>query len=598
MLASCNLGPKGYRYTEDLLRLDRERPVSSVSDSAKPSAISTPIVLPEWERWLAQFPDARLANYLLQGFSSGFRIGYNRSSRSSSRCRGNMLSAREHPEVILDYMQSEQQQGRLVGPLGPGVQHVHTSPFGVIPKHNQPGKWRLITDLSSPPGSSINDGIDPTLCSVHYSGLDEAVAMVCRLGRGCLLAKTDLKSAYRIVPVHPDDRPLLGMKWGESVFLDAALPFGLRSAPKIFSAVADTLLWILAQRGVTEAIHYLDDFLIAGQPDSSECAHNLSIALETFRTLGVPVAHEKNEGPSSTISYLGILIDTVKGELRLPAEKLTRILQELERWLGRKACSKRELLSLIGLLHHAASVVVAGRPFLRHLISLSKIPRHLHYMVRLNNAARSDIKWWHAFMTTWNGLAFLPLSRSQVYLTSDASGSWGCGAFWEEKWLQFKWPTHMHTSSIAFMELLPIFLSATVWGSRWQSCRVTCRCDNESVVAVINKGSAKDLSLSHLLRCISFYAAHYHFMLEAQHVPGHHNQIADALSRNNMLLFSSLHPQAVPVPEPIPQEAIQMAMMTNTDWTSQTWRALFKATLPKDSLNPLFGSTPPHRVDS
>lgn len=152
--------------------------------------------------------------------------------------------------------------------------------------------------------------------------------------------------------------------------------------------------------------------------------------------------------------------------------------------------------------------------------------------------------------------------------------------------------------TIAFMELLPIFLSATVRGSRWQSCRVTCHCGNESVVAVINKGSAKDRRLSHLLRCLFVYAAHYHFTLEAQHVPGHHNQIADALSRNNMFLFHRLHPQAVPVPEHIPQEAIQMAMMINTDWTSQTWRTLFKATLPKDSQNPLSQSTPQHRIDS
>ena len=78
----------------------------------------------------------------------------------------------------------------------------------------------------------MNDEIDPTLCSVHYSGIDEAVAVVCRLGRGCHLAKTDLKSAYHIILVHPDDRPLLGIKWEESVFLDAALPFRLSSPPK------------------------------------------------------------------------------------------------------------------------------------------------------------------------------------------------------------------------------------------------------------------------------------------------------------------------------------------------------------------------------
>ena len=195
-------------------------------------------------------------------------------------------------------------------------------------------------------------------------------------------------------------------------------------------------------------------------------------------------------------------------------------------------------------------------------------------------------------------MAFLPLSCTQVYLTSDASGPWGCGTFWEAEWLQLKWPTQMHTYSIAFMELLPIFLATTVWGPKWQSCKVICRCDNQTVVAVINKGSAKDPSLAHLFRCISFYAAHYHFSLHAQHVPGHHNRIADALSRNNLPLFSSLLPQATPAPEPIPQEAVQMAMMTNTEWTSQTWKALFVATLPDDLPSPPLKSTPQHKTDS
>ena len=74
-------------------------------------------------------------------------------------------------------------------------------------------KWRLIVDLSSPHDASVNDGIDSAYASIHYS--------------------------YRSVPVHPDDRLLLGTRWGDSIFVDTALPFGLASAPKIFSAVAD-----------------------------------------------------------------------------------------------------------------------------------------------------------------------------------------------------------------------------------------------------------------------------------------------------------------------------------------------------------------------
>ena len=71
------------------------------------------------------------------------------------------------------------------------------------------------------------------------------------------MAKLDLQHAYRIVPVHPDDRPLLGMFWRNDIYLDNCLPFGLRSAPKIFSAMADALMWIMLQQGVTAGIHFI-----------------------------------------------------------------------------------------------------------------------------------------------------------------------------------------------------------------------------------------------------------------------------------------------------------------------------------------------------
>ena len=94
--------------------------------------------------------------------------------------------------------------------------------------------------------------------------MDEDIRRVLELGRGTVLAKFDIQGAYRLVPVHPVDRVLLGMKRDGAVYVDAALPFGLRLAPKLFTAVVDTLLWILGSHGVREGIHYHDDFLILG----------------------------------------------------------------------------------------------------------------------------------------------------------------------------------------------------------------------------------------------------------------------------------------------------------------------------------------------
>ena len=99
----------------------------------------------------------------------------------------------------------------------------------------------MIVDLSSPEGASVNDGIDPCLCSLTYVTVDDAARSVVGAGRGAFLVKADVKQAYRMVPVHPEDRLLLGMVWDDSLFVDSALPFGLHSAPKIFNALADAL---------------------------------------------------------------------------------------------------------------------------------------------------------------------------------------------------------------------------------------------------------------------------------------------------------------------------------------------------------------------
>ena len=124
---------------------------------------------------------------------------------------------------------------------------IHISSFCVIPKCSQPGKWRLIVDLSSPKGRSINDGISAALCSLKYPSVHEGARISRLLGRGALMAKLDRQNAYRNIP---DDEVLLGVQWKGQIYVDSALPFGLHSAPKIFTALADTLLWAFQKEGL------------------------------------------------------------------------------------------------------------------------------------------------------------------------------------------------------------------------------------------------------------------------------------------------------------------------------------------------------------
>ena len=184
-----------------------------------------------------------------------------------------------------------------------------------------PRRTGQVVDLSSPRGGSVNDAISPAHASFSYITVRRVAELILE---GMLLAKLDLKAAYRQVPVHPEDQLLLGIKWRGKVFCDRALPFGLRSAPIIFSAVADALAWALISAGITNLAHYLDDFLIWA-PDIASFSHMLRLAIQTAARLGLPVEPSKVEGPSSTLTFLGIEIDSAKRELRLPQEKLLRL---------------------------------------------------------------------------------------------------------------------------------------------------------------------------------------------------------------------------------------------------------------------------------
>ena len=142
------------------------------------------------------------------------------------------------------------------------------------------------------------------------------------------------------------------------------LPFGLRSAPKIFNAVADALNWRLQVVGSPLIRHYLDDYIIITPPDRVRCRELITILHHECSRLGMPIAAHKCDGPTTCITFLGIEIDTVSGQLRLPRDKLDHLRLLLKEWRQRKHCDRKQLESLIGLLNHACKVVRSARSLL------------------------------------------------------------------------------------------------------------------------------------------------------------------------------------------------------------------------------------------
>ena len=571
-------------YTTDLLCLDFCRPALPRQIPKVVACVSTPLKALAWRKALASYPDRAFVRYIIRGLQEGFRIGFHYPSRLRS-ATANMPSAVQHPQVINDYIAKELSLGRFLGPF-PSFPAVHLNRIGVIPKGGNTGKWRLITDLSFPEGSSVNDGIDPTICSLSYTNVEEVADLIARLGTGALLAKVDIESAYRLIPAHPDDRLLLALHWEDKVYIDPMLPFGLRSAPKIFNAVADALIWYLRQSGIRYIEHYLDDFIIVAPPKSQQCAEDLETLEAVCEELGVPLASHKKDGPTTRLSFLGIELDTVAGELRLPADKLSRLQYLLQEWVLKKVCTRKELESLIGLLNHACKVVRSGRPFLRRMLDLlhseHRAP-HSRRPIRLNRGFRSDLAWWQLFAEEWNGVSFLhPHTHlPMVVVTSDASGSWGCGAWYQQSWFQVAWDERSQHLSIAAKELVPIILACAVWGHTWRDHQVCCQCDNQVVIAALQARTCRDKGVMHLLRCLVFVEAHYRCHLLPSYIDTKANHLADDLSRNNLCSFFLKVPEAQSSPSPVPLPLLDLLLDPQADWTSPPWRRRFNTIFRK-----------------
>ena len=136
---------------------------------------------------------------------------------------------------------------------------------------------------------SVKAGLNRSQCSTRYASLDEATKIIRHLGVGILMVKFDLKETYKIVPVNPGDRLLPGMQWRRTLCINTVLPFWLRSAPKIFSVVADCLIWIMHLKGALPSLHYLDNFLLLGRPATDDCGRALWTMISLCEELGVPI---------------------------------------------------------------------------------------------------------------------------------------------------------------------------------------------------------------------------------------------------------------------------------------------------------------------
>ena len=394
-------------------------------------------------------------------------------------------------------------------------------------------------------GTHSKFGLDPRLVPVSMS--QESRGNSQYLKTTILLAnvvmKTDIESAFRIFPIHRDDWELLGMFWENQYFVDLFLPFGLRSAPFKFN-ISIAIAWILSHKCLISYVDFiLDDFFIMEPkaklpPHDQNCKVSLQSMLLTLKNLGIPISKHKTEGPSTVLQFLGILLDSVRMEARLPEDKVQRLRSDLSHWRTRKSATLQEIQSLIGTLNFACKVIPPGRPFLQRIIHLTRKVNKPYHHIKLNAGFREDIRMWQTFLDQWNGSNFFMhkdwATSEALHLYTDAASTVGFGGIFGTQWFQGKWQPNQTIStpgiSIDWQELYAIVVACSICGKHWSRKRIIFHCDNQPVVEIINSKRSKSPTIMTLIRTLTSITLKHNFYFKALHVAGKLNPIADCIS--------------------------------------------------------------------
>ena len=382
-----------------------------------------------------------LQNYLINGFTNGFTKGY----QAGTICKKMhpLPSALKNKDITMQTIQAEIDAGRIQGPFNkPPFPNLALSPIGLVPKTIL-CEFRLIHHLSYLARKSVNDGIPDSAATVVYTNVGAAIDVNLQLGRGCLMSKTDIEKAFRLIPIRNDEHHLLGFSFLGSLYYDTCLPMGLKSSCKIFETFSSAIEVIARKRlNIAHIVHLLDDFMIFAK-STSQCRQLMSSFLAMCRDLGIPMSKEKPFLPATTMTFLGIELDSVTFEARLPLEKLDKCKNLINEALSKKKLTLKELQQLTGLLNFACQVIVPGRAFLRRLINLSIGLTKPYQHVRITDEPRNE-KSWLTFLHMFNGKALFdygPWTSSHcMHLFTDVSGTKGFGAIFKPHWFYGKWP--------------------------------------------------------------------------------------------------------------------------------------------------------------
>ena len=520
----------------------------------------------------------------MDGFKEGFSIGYAGSMRRRDVAENIPLHIGSHEDMWLKMMK-ETKLGRYSGPFHEiPFEYYVQSPIGLVPKAG--GQMRLIFHLSYHFGEeenqkSLNYWTPEELCSVQYKDLDFAVKACLRLisriqkegtdlQQGMLnhigqffpiifYSKSDLRSAFRILPILPWQRCLLVMKCinpetgSYMYFSDNCLPFGSSVSCAQFTYFSEALRHIVefATGKYFRVVNYLDDFLFIEKSEEN-CNQMVRTFLDICSDIGCPVALDKTEWATTRIVFLGILLDGSTHRLAIPQEKIAKARKFLDWVAQRDKVTIKFIQRLTGTLNFLNKVVVPGRTFTRRLYSKLKTTDRFgkelkpYHHVKLSKEFKVDCEMWRFFL---NNAGVKELCRPFVdfsisvyarklnfYTDSSLNPDLGMGGVFNERWFCQAWGRDFvlqQRPSIAYLELYALVTAVMMWGDdyRLSNSRIIIFCDNKGVRDMVNLQVSNCRKCMKLIRLLVLSNIKHNRRIFVEYVASKENSLADALSR-------------------------------------------------------------------
>ena len=442
-------------------------------------------------------------------------------------------------QALLQEVQALCRKGAVVSadPSSPGFY----SHLFVVPKAS--GGWRPVIDLKA---------LNHFVYAPHFR-MHTVASVLNTVSVGDWAFTVDLTDAYLHVPIHKESQKYLRFSIEGQVLQFQALPFGLNTAPRLFTRLANAVVGYLHQQGVS-VIAYLDDWLVHHQCHET-LLHHQQLLLRTLDRLGLLVNLGKSHlQPTQDLQYLGVRFLLKEGTALLPQERV-RATVALATGIGQQThLTYHQASSLMGSLNWAASWIPLGRlalrPLQQYLRAQGLLERQTHSRA---HPQRADQCLLQSLLSPWRNPQFLsqgiPIRRfrAELVLHTDASEH-GWGAHLGDHQAHGTWGPLELGLHINILELRAVRLALQVFLGRVEGRQILVSSDNTSVVAYINhQGGTRSATLLQEVSDLLLWCHSNRIQLRARHIPGRLNVIADALSRSHQVIPTEwqLHPQVV-----------------------------------------------------